>query len=180
MYIMIDNDFVYELGIDWDLDEFRRIVSANCLPVPGLQGHQRLVSTSEYMTSLQKKFPFLSNLYNIYRTTPGYSINSIVPHIDAKRKCAINVPIENTEDSFTIFSDFVGEPKLKFVPEFVYHRIESELTEEFRFTLSRPTLINNSVPHSVELNSNKIRVILSWSISDKYDFQDIKNLLKQS
>jgi hypothetical protein len=177
---MIDNDFVYELGIDWNLNEFRRIVSANHLPVPGLQGHQRLVSASEYMTSLQKKFPFLSNLYNIYRTTPGDSISSIVPHIDARRKCAINVPIENTEDSFTIFSDCVGEPKLKFVPEFVYHRIESELIEKFRFTLSQPTLINNSVPHSVELNSNKIRVILSWSISDNYDFQDIKNLLKQN
>ena len=173
---MIDNDYVYETNLGVDLDYFKNLaLSKQNKNVEGLMNHQRLVKDDPYMESIRKQYPFLSNMYNIYTTR---EFNSMPIHIDAKRKCAINIPIQNTETSDTIFYELSGIPELEHVPKFVYHLVKSTAVEVFRFSLLKPTLINNSVPHSVVNSTNKERIIISWSISDQYDFDKVKNILK--
>lgn len=171
---MISNDFIHELDIDFDLDYIRKLIYRPN-PDNGMMPHQRLVSEDPYMASIKEKFPFLSSLYNIYIIHPG---GEIPLHIDAKRDCAINIPIDNTENSSTIFWKLVGTPETEYVEKRVYHLVKSLSEETFRFTLLKPTVINNSLPHSVTNFGNKIRVIVSWSVGKGWDFDYVKNYFK--
>lgn len=129
--------------------------------------HHRIVSNHPYLQEIKSKYSFLSDTYNIY-TLPGK--RTIPLHVDAQRSAAFNIPIINTEESQTIFYEYVDYPILEYDPNNIFNRIKSKVLEIFRFTLLEPTLINNSVPHMVVNNSVNPRVILSWSICKEYNF----------
>jgi hypothetical protein len=103
---------------------------------------------------------------------------SIPLHVDANRGAAFNIPIDNTINSSTIFYEFVEDPIFEYDSKNIFNLVRSKVNEIFRFTLLEPTLINNSVPHMVVNNSNKARVILSWSIKKEYTFEQAKELFK--
>lgn len=172
---MINNEYAFTPAIDLDLGRLKEIALRNLSTrVPGLASHQRLVSTDEYLISVNKKFPFLSNLYNLYETPQSY----VTPvHIDSARTCALNIPVINTENSHTVFYIPNKEYVHTTIAKRAYHLVESDVTEIFRFTLTCPTLINTKIPHGVLDSGTDIRVILSWSISEQYSYEEIKKML---
>ena len=172
---MIDNDCAFIASVNFDLEQIKKEVFKNLNSVPtGLASHQRMVSSSEYLSQLKTQFPFLSNLYNIYKSPQSF----ITPvHIDYHRNCAINIPISNTENSHTVFYKLLDPIQLRYIPERVYNLVESSMTEIFRFTLTEPTLINTKLPHGVLDSGDHHRIIMSWSVNDNYTYNDVKKIL---
>ena len=175
---MIDNDFVYEPSIVLDMDYLKTMVAEQQYAIKqGLATHQRYVNEIPYLNSIREKLPFLSAVFNIYTTRPNAGI---VMHTDAKRSCAFNIPIANTENSTTAFYEFAEEPKLIYNERFVFNEVRSRVNEMFKFTLTVPTLINNSGPHEVKNLGNKNRVIISWSVEEGILFDEAKELFKKA
>jgi hypothetical protein len=174
---MLNNDYAYEIDVNLDMKYLKKLVLETEHPtIEGLHPHQRLVELDDYMRSLKERFPFLSAMYNIYDCRPGVDIPL---HVDAARDCAFNIPIIGTDDSHTIFHKLKDGEESEFLPSRVYNVIKSPVEETFRFTLLRPTLINNSVPHEVK-NGNQRRVIISWSVNKNHSFSQAKELFKRS
>jgi hypothetical protein len=121
---------------------------------------------------LKKQFPFLSKLYNIYPTRPGYTVPI---HICPNRGCALNIPIQYTEDSYTVFYEPKEELNMSYSVPRIYHIIESEMTEVYRYTLTEPVIMNTKLPHGVFGGPNTTRIIMSWSIDPEYE--DLKKLM---
>jgi len=175
---MIDNDFVYHTCIDLDLDYLKKMVSVQKhIVTGGLAGHQRYVNTDEYLSSIRNKLPFLSPIFNIYSTRPRVGI---VLHTDAKRKCAFNIPIANTNSSTTSFYEYAEEPVLTYNEKNVYYEIKSKVNEMFNFSLTQPALINNSSPHAVKNWGDEDRVIISWSMDENITFSEAKEFFKKA
>jgi hypothetical protein len=165
---MIDNEYIFELDIGIDLEHLKTKV-ANI--DPNKAEFQQLIDQDPYLKNLKLAYPFLSPKFNIYFSDPK---SEIPLHIDAKRNCALNIPLENTVDSHTIFYKFIEDPKLTYNSKWIFNEINSKVEETFRFTLMKPTLINNAVPHSVLNYGDKRRIVLSWSILPEYTFNEIK------
>jgi hypothetical protein len=175
---MIDNNYIKELDIDLDYEYIYNLVKQKQFEtLEGRASHHRNVFDDPYMTNIHEKFPFLSQTYNIYTMTSGIGFPI---HIDAKRKCTLNIPIIGTEYSETIFYKCIGIPELKFDPSRIYNEVTSGVEETFRFTLVRPVLFNTTIPHKVELQDGHERVILSWSLNPEYDFEMSKRLFFKS
>jgi hypothetical protein len=172
---MIANDFVFELSIDLDFKKIKDIVLENQFNIiENIASHQRLVKDSEYLSSMRDKYPFLCKEYNIY-TIQGK--RNIPIHIDAERSCALNIPIENTRHTSTIFYQLEDDTELEYVESRVYNLVKTPVKEIFRFSLIKPTIINNKVPHSVINYTANPRIVLSWSIQKEYDFKTITSLM---
>lgn len=174
---MINNEYAFTPEIDLNLDQINRVVLENLhVTIPGLASHHRLVKSSDFLCSVREQYPFLGEFYNIYITSQSY----ITPvHVDSARNCALNFPIANTENSHTVFYKTINELSSKEIPDRVYHLVDSDVTEVFRFTLTRPTLINTKVPHGVLDSGDKKRIILSWSIGGIYDYESVKRILEK-
>ena len=163
---MIRNEFVYELDINLDLDYITKLVlkkqdeTVKVEPVwpdiwianrdgfvKGKTGEHRSALDDPYMASIQQKYPLLSPVYNIYIVPAKIGIPL---HIDKIRSCALNIPIQGTKGTDTIF----------------YDSVESPAIEKFRHTLIRPLLINNGPkPHEVTNNKDTMRITLNWSLN---------------
>ena len=175
---MIDNEHAKELDITFDIDYMKQLVlSKKAKSENGIQPHQNKAEEDPYMSSIRKKYPFLSSLYNIYIVQPGHDIPL---HIDAKRDCAINIPLQGTEGSDTIFYRRKKQEETSYVENKVWHALSEDSVEEvFRFTLVKPTLVNNSAsPHKVEHRGNIVRIIISWSVNKGTVFDDVKRILE--
>jgi hypothetical protein len=174
---MIDNGIIYETSINLDMDYLKNMIAEHQYArKQGLAGHQRLVDDDPYLRSIKKDVPFLSTVFNIYTTRPNSGIQI---HTDAKRQCALNIPIANTVHSKTSFYEFAEEPNLVYNERFVFHEIRSKVNEIFSFSLTRPVLINNSIPHGVRHYGAGDRVIISWSIDDNTSFSEAREFFKQ-
>jgi hypothetical protein len=173
---MIDNEFAYQLGIELDLTYLTDLILNKDVPKIGLAGHQRLVADDPYMLSIKEKFPFLSPYYNVYKNRPK---TSIVLHTDAKRNCALNIPICNTTESSTIFYTLIGNPVFEYNARDILNEVKSPANEVFKFTLTTPTLINNTIPHAVEHWGTGVRTIISWSVEQTMLYSTAKDLFKQ-
>ncbi len=170
----INNEYAFTIDIDLDLNLLKKIIFKDLyIKEEGMASHHRYADRHEYLKNLRQRYPFLSDVYNIYVT--HQSIPTPI-HVDKNRSCALNIPIMNTDRSSTVFykADTSGYED---IPERVYYLIKSEPTEVFRFIIDRPTLINTKVPHGVSGTGDKRRVIMSWSIFPEYSFEDIKKLM---
>ena len=174
---MIDNDYICELDLNIDIPYIKDLVVRQLnVTKQGLAGHQRLVRDDPYLTSIREKIPFLSTTWNIYVTAPRARI---VLHTDAKRNCAFNIPIANTENSKTNFYEFIEEPKLIYNERFVFSEVRSRVKQVYSYTAIRPLLINNSGPHEVVHDGPGHRIIMSWSIKQDITYFEAKELFKK-
>jgi hypothetical protein len=159
---MIRNKFIYELDIDLDMEYIANLVNdKKYQSIDGRASHHRFVKDDPYMTSIQKRYPLLSMIYNIY---PLPARKEIPIHIDTERSCALNIPIQDTENTYTVFYETDGPLKTKYDASRIYDLVESPVVEVYRHTLIRPVLINNSIPHKVTNEKDTMRVTLSWSL----------------
>lgn len=165
---MIQNNFIQELNINLDIEYITNLVmNKQNETVNGRPTHHRLVADDPYMTSLKNKYPLLSSVYNIYPLPP---YKGIPLHIDRDRSCAFNIPIQGTENTHTIFYK-ADNIILEYDDKRIYDLIKSPVTEVFRNTLIRPSLINNTIPHEVTNDKDTMRITLSWSLQKGVTFQ---------
>lgn len=166
-----DRKIIYQPNLYLDLNLIKKIVFETQYSVNTRldASHHRLVKDHEYLREVQDRFPYLSDIYNIY-TLPA--LKNIPLHVDAKRNAAFNIPIDNTEQSETFFYEYMETPILEYDSKNVYNLIKSKVKEIYRFTLLTPTIINNSIPHMVVNHSVRPRIILSWSLKKEYKFDD--------
>jgi hypothetical protein len=172
----MNNDYIFIPKLDLNLTLIKEIVFRNLnLKIEGMATHQRKIEDESYLLKIQEQYPFLSNLYNIYNTKWDY----VTPvHIDSHRNCALNIPIFNVNDSYTVFYQTDKNLSSDFILDRAYYSIDSEKTEIFKFSLNVPTIINTKIPHSVSHNNTKNnRIIMSWSINNNYSFNDVKKIL---
>jgi hypothetical protein len=164
-------NYIHPLNIKIDLEYIKNLSMEQIVSsVPdGLLSHQRYVKDDQYLSEIQRKYPILGNIYNIYYLKH----NSIIPpHIDSDRAVALNFPVKGTSGTSTIFYR-TNNLNTEYKSRFVYNSINStDLTEDFRFCLDRPTLINTGYIHSVENWNQKSRVVMSWSIQSQYTFEE--------
>jgi hypothetical protein len=164
---MIDKKYIFVPDMNLDLGKLKEIVFKNLNSLePKLATHQRYVEKEPYLVELQKQYPFLSNLYNIYATPPGYCVPI---HICPNRGCALNIPIQYTEDSYTVFYEPKDKLEMTYSVPRIYHTIDSEMSEVYRYTLTDPVIMNTKLPHGVFGGPKMTRIILSWSIQDDYE-----------
>lgn len=180
---MIKNDYITELELEFDYDKLKEVVAIatdsnfRVRQPSSLKSHQFLVNEFEYMKGIYSKFSFLSPVFNIYNLQPG---RGMPIHLDAGRDCAINIPIVGTENTYTVFYKFINQTDgVDNIVTDVWSTIKRDHVQEvFRFTLTRPTLVNTSnFPHSVENNSIIPRVVISLSVSKKITFQNVNQIL---
>lgn len=173
---MEKNSYIYELDLDLNIEYLKEMVLDNL--VDGnlkSAAHHRLVKDDAYLTEIKNQFPFLSPIFNLYQFPAGIGLPV---HIDGNRFCAINIPLYNTENSSTIFYDIDDNAQLEYDERLILTRVKGSLTETFRFTLTRPTLINNSKPHSVINTGSETRIIISWSVLKPMTFEECVRCLQ--
>lgn len=164
---MINEKYIFRPNLELDISKLTEIVFRNLnLMEPDLATHQRYTDKESYLTELRERYPFLSKIYNIYPTPPGYKVPI---HICPNRGCALNIPIQYTEDSHTIFYEPKEEIKMIYDVPRIYHIIESDMVEVYRYTLEYPVIMNTKLPHSVSGGPKMTRIILSWSIVPEYE-----------
>lgn len=115
--------------------------------------------------------PHIDNLY-LHQLEPSYP--------NTTNFClAFNFPIENCDDTYTIFYKYHGE-NLNILetidvpdkPSFgVYRKLDPEQLEEIdRYYLDRPVLINTSVPHNINNTAYSTRITLNIRLApDPWD-----------
>lgn len=172
---MINNEYAYEIDFDFDLGYLEKLIT-NSIKNTDLKRHQRLVANDAYLNSLKEKFPLLSSLWNFYNIVPFYHLQ---PHIDSARNCALNIPIIGTKGSTTIFYKTKPDLALRYDKDRVLNWVDDDLEKVFEFELTKPTLIKNDIPHAV-VNGPFKRMILSWSISLDYSFEEAKEFFQNN
>ncbi len=171
----MNEKYIFYPNMEFDVTKLQEIAIRNMHNFDSnLKTHQRKIENEPYLVELKNKYPFLSSLYNIYTTSPGY----ITPiHICPGRGCALNIPVIYTEDSYTIFYELKGEVIKKYSEQRIYEIIESDTFEVYRYTLDRPVIMNTQLPHGVVGGKKGPRTIMSWSIGLDYNYETIKKLL---
>jgi hypothetical protein len=164
---MINKKYIFKPKMELDISRLKEIVFRNLNIVePGLATHQRYVEKEPYLIELKDRYPFLSRLYNIYPSMPG---TTIPIHICPNRGCALNIPIQYTEDSYTVFYEPKDKLEMTYNIPRIYHIIDSEMLEVYRYTLTEPVIMNTKLPHGVFGGPKMTRIIMSWSIHDDYE-----------
>jgi hypothetical protein len=165
---MIKNKFVHELDLNLDLEELTN-VAINSEIITGRPSHHRLVADNDYLSKLKNEFPFLSPVFNIYKFKQGVGLPV---HVDSERMCALNIPICNADHADTVFYEQDDNGTIEVNSGPFIQPVKGNLKEAFRFKLSRPTLVNTKIPHSVLNDGTDTRIIISWSILKPMTFEE--------
>jgi hypothetical protein len=161
---MNSNEYVHELGLDWNLEYIRALTLKQQYSfVEGLPRHHRRVKDDLYLSYLQSRYPCLSDVWNVYTFHPTVGVE---PHVDGGRKCSLNIPVKNCQDSATIFYKQQSDYTYNYKEDIILTAISGTLEETWRFTLTEPVLFNNTLPHSVEVWGAEPRIIFSWTVKD--------------
>ena len=181
----MNNQYVFTLDKDFfDINEMRMIYDRRKDDVEEGLGHfQRSAKKEPYMVSLIEKYPFLGELYNFYDMT-----ESLPLHVDNPRKCTINIPLWNCDDSETVVYEFIKQLTDKERKDIIdnlgkgfwsFPVKKENIKEVYRFCLTDPVLFNTEYPHEVLINSNSKlpRSSISWSIPSEYSFNDVKTII---
>ena len=158
----------YVLGNHHELAniDFRSIYSKLILRNGGQPNNYLQVESINDLASLHRKYPFFNSEVSIFSIDGGEKETSQWPiHIDAGRRSALNIPILNCDMQSTTY--FYSDPqpfrnKMEAVPEYQIAIIHGKLDIIDEFSLTKPTLINTSIPHAVHNYGKGKRTILSW------------------
>jgi hypothetical protein len=169
---MIRNDFIHETDLQLNIEYLKQLVDRREEKISGLLDYHRLVKNDPYLSSLKERFSFLSPVFNVYKFEPGKVLDV---HVDADRFCTLNIPISNTVDSTTVFYELPEKSNLEYNEKRILYTVKSPVKESFRFTLTKPTLVNTSFPHSVTHYGKETRIIISWSVLKPMTFADVRD-----
>jgi hypothetical protein len=133
------------------------------------------VESDEYLKSIRNRFPKLFPYIKLMKMDKGqWPI-----HIDTIRECAINIPIQNCDETKITKFGKNGKKIESLVTTFgnikrkwhshEYLTFVEEQKMDFEFSMEVPTLINTKKPHQVINSTNTKRIILSWSYDDVFE-----------
>jgi len=179
------NSFVTELHNFLDVKFFQQIaddiISDDWLTLPdpdalGKYTDRTPISVYDYnyLELLQERYPGLANQVKFMKSSYG----TWPTHFDSHRKCAINIPLFNTNDTITRFyvngtnvdsveEDFGGKKGKWYSNEYLTYVIDAE--PAFDHVLTVPSIINTSKPHGIFNNGNRPRIICSWAYNGTYE-----------
>ncbi len=146
--------------------DFISIYSKLILQNGGQPNNYLKVESISDLACLHRKYPFFNSEVSIFSIDGGEKETSQWPiHIDAGRRSALNIPILNCDMQSTTY--FYSDPqpfrnKMEAVPEYQIAIIHGKLDIIDEFSLTKPTLINTSIPHAVRNYGKGKRTILSW------------------
>ena len=132
------------------------------------------------LANLRKKYPFFNPEVSIFTIEGGEKETSNWPiHVDAGRQSALNIPLLNCDMQSTTY--FYSDPQpfrntINAIPEYQIAIIHGELELIDQFSLTKPTLINTSIPHAVHNYGKGKRTILSWG--SMLTLEELKSGLK--
>lgn len=177
-------DFVKELKNFVDISFLQNIadnlITKHWLSLPDAEALSQytdklpiFVNDYEYLSKIKKQFPNLNDHIKFIKSTKG----TWPIHSDTHRKCAINIPIQNTLDTVTKFyiggksvekttESWAGQERTWFSNEYVTYVKDAEFAYEHILTV--PTIVNTFAPHSILNNSVSPRVICSWTYNGTY------------
>jgi len=135
-----------------------------------------LLEVNDYpsLTQIQSKYPNLANTIKFLKSSKG----TWPIHCDTHRQTAINIPLRNTDNTFTVFhqgGNSVDSAYAQFGDIFQNWRSNEYITyivdsiEVYREVLECPTIVNTSKPHGIINNSNKTRWICSWTYDGTFE-----------
>ena len=160
--------------------DFKFIYSKLMLHNVGHSNNYLKVESVDDLASLHRKYPFFNSEVSVFSIDGGEKETSQWPiHIDAGRRSALNIPILNCDMQSTTY--FYSDPqpfrnKMEAVPEYQIAIIHGKLDIIDQFSLTKPTLINTSIPHAVHNYGKGKRTILSWG--SMLTLGELKNELK--
>lgn len=137
------------------------------------------VSDYSYLKSIHSKYPFFNTEISLFCVEGHKSDANKWPiHIDAGRRSALNIPIVNCGVHST--TRFYDQPspfrnRLEPIPQYQIAIVHGNLNLIDEFSLTSPTIIDTSIPHSVINNGSGHRVIMSWG--SMLSFNELVNLL---
>ena len=169
-YVFALDQEYFDIGA---LQEVFRRQQHKVLGDPQYENYHRLVADEPYMASLKRKYAFLSDIYNIYEFS-----ETLPAHIDRDRKCTINFPLWNCDNTQTVVYEMPRATVLD--DRWMYplsNPVDASLGAELhRFELSQPVLFNVEYPHQVLIPDNSpSRISISWSI-DEMSFASTKKV----
>lgn len=122
--------------------------SLNCMP------------TSSYMIKTHVSTKENAHVDN-WIENPNWNKSSV-----SKYLLAINIPVKNTEGTYTDFYEYIDGPvkNMEFERHDIIYRYygKANLKEIDRYSLSKPVILNTTVPHSVINNTDKDRFVLTF------------------
>ncbi len=167
---LIDNDYVKELPVMLNMGKLKEIVNQ---AYGTSTNHQYMVTDYPYLQQIQKAIPILGWRWNIYKFQPNKGLGV---HVDARRRACINIPISGFDTSVTTFYREQSNMATVYDPVKVLYNVQDSLEKVFSFTLRRPTLFRNTVPHSAYAGDEE-RVIISWGLRDNLGFFEAKQII---
>ena len=183
----MNNDYILTLPDLLDQDYMKQlalgILTEEWLSVSDVEALRRFtdvvtieVESNDYLKVIRQQYPKLAPYLKIMKMDgPG----QWPPHIDTMRSSAINIPVQNCDETKVTQFGKKGKKVASLVT--VFGNIESEWHShgyveyvdeaefDFEFALQEPTLINTKVPHQVFNYTDTQRVILSWAYEDSFD-----------
>lgn len=190
----MNNDYILTLPNFLDEDYMKEIgkerVTEEWLSLSDVQALKRFTDTvtidvesDKYLREVRQRYPKLSSYIKIMKAGKGHWPT----HIDKLRESAINIPVQNCDETKVTRFGKNGKKVDSLVTKFgnveakwyshEHSQYVDEVDMDFEFYLQMPTLINTSVPHHVENYTDTIRIILTWAYEDSFEQakQDILN-----
>ena len=119
----------------------------------------------ERFTFVKQVFPYVNAME--VRILFMDSGKLVTPHVDqATRKYVLNFPIQHFEDSRTNFYKALVDVK-----RMVFRAEEIELAHSFQYKPKTLYILDTHVPHAIELGENEPRIMLSYTILGKPEYQ---------
>lgn len=147
------------------------------------KGLPELYNTFESMGLNVHQMIFFTNKPNNEEVTDPKDPMCPFIHIDAKDEetfeetqfeptNAINIPLENCEDSFTTFYKIKDKEQHTYYPNFyLCGGLYPETVKEVdRFTLSKPAVLRVNVPHAVLNPTNELRHVATFRFYNDTEF----------
>lgn len=185
---MIDNRYVKELpegllDLEFFINLGNRWITSEWIDAPApvalkySDENPVMVDDYDYLKSFRSKHPNLKPFIKLMKIEPG-----LCPaHIDTQRECTLNIPVYNcNEGTLTRFYKNYTPVKEKWLESFGSHGPKKWYSNEYityieggevayKFSLTRPALMDTQTPHDILNTTNDYRLIWSWTLDGSFE-----------
>ncbi len=127
-----------------------------------------------FLANIRSKYPKLADHIKFLKSSKG----SWPVHCDTHRQTAINIPLRNIENTYTVFHEsgkqatnvhayFGNVLQEWYSNEYVTYITNSK--EVYKEILKCPTIVNTSKPHGIINNGSNNRWICSWPYNGTFE-----------
>jgi hypothetical protein len=182
----MNNDYILTLPSLLDEDYMKKVgketLTEEWLSIGDVQALRKFTDTvtidvesDPYLKSIRDTYPKLESYIKLLKMDKG----QWPTHVDTQRSCAINIPIQNCDETKVTQMGKKGKLVKSIVTTFgdveaewhshQYVQYVADAVVDFEFALQGPTLFNTKIPHGVINYTDTQRVIATWSYDDDFD-----------